>query len=68
MDNYLAGGQEFMYPGAGDPAPPQDTKVLLLTLGGICATGFYNKNWCMGWLPLPKRNRDKEDAIVTNQN
>jgi hypothetical protein len=25
MDNYLAGGQEYMYPAAGDPMPPEDT-------------------------------------------
>lgn len=64
MTNYLAGGQEYMYPDAGDPMPPQDTKVLLLTTGGICCTGFYNRNWCMGWLPLPKRNKEKETQCV----
>ena len=29
--------------------------------GGICTTGTWNNNWCMGWLPLPKRNMTKED-------
>ena len=61
MNDYLAGGQEFFYPHAGDPAAPKDTKILLLTRGGICLTGFWNANWCLGWLPLPKRNMDKED-------
>jgi len=58
---YLAGGQEFLYPHAGDPKPPENTKLLLLTTGGICTTGIWNSNWCIGWLPLPKRNIQKED-------
>ncbi len=57
---YLAGGQEFYYPHAGDPKPPENTKLLLLTTGGICTTGVWNHNWCVGWLPLPKRNITKE--------
>jgi hypothetical protein len=28
---YFADGKEFLYPHAGDPSPPKDTKVLLLT-------------------------------------
>jgi hypothetical protein len=60
MTDYLAGGQEFMYPCAGDPMPPENTKVLLLTTGGVCTTGHWNRNWCLGWLPLPKRNMEKE--------
>jgi len=58
---YLAGGQEFNYPHAGDPPAPESTKLLLLTRGGICTTGTWNHNWCLGWLPLPKRNMAKED-------
>lgn len=61
MTDYLAGGHEFLYPHAGDPLPPENTKVLLLTCGGVCTTGSWNKHWCMGWLPLPKRNKEKED-------
>jgi len=60
-EQYLAGGSEFLYPKAGDPRPPMTTKILLLTQGGICTTGTWNNNWCMGWLPLPKRNMTKED-------
>jgi hypothetical protein len=59
---YFAGGQEFLYPHAGDPLPPVDTKVLLLSRGGICTTGYWGKHWCIGWLPLPKRNQQKEDV------
>ena len=61
MTDYLAGGAEFLYPHAGDAKPPMATKVLLLTRGGICTTGFWNNHWCMGWLPLPKRNMEKEN-------
>lgn len=58
---YLAGGQEFNYPHAGDPPAPENVKLLLLTRGGICTTGHWHRDWCMGWLPLPKRNMKKED-------
>ena len=61
MTDYLAGGQEYLYPKAGDPKPPLDTKVLLLTTGGVCIPGHWNDNWCLGWLPLPKRNKEKEN-------
>ena len=61
MTDYLAGGAEFMYPHAGDQPAPENVKVLLLTRGGICTTGFWNNHWCMGWLPLPKRNIKKEE-------
>jgi hypothetical protein len=57
----VTGGQEFLYPHAGDPPAPLDTKVLLLSKGGICTTGYWNATWCLGWLPLPKRNTEKED-------
>jgi len=57
---YFAGGQEFLYPHAGDALAPVDTKVLLLSRGGICTVGFWG-DWCIGWLPLPKRNKEKED-------
>lgn len=57
---YLAGGQEFYYPHAGDPLPPVGTKVLILTQGGVCTVGNWGMEWCVGWLPLPKRNMEKE--------
>lgn len=61
---YLAGGQAYFYPGAGDPVPPGGAKVLLLTVGGICVTG----NWCpdgrfLGWAPLPTRDKIKEATL-----
>lgn len=36
---YIAGGVQFYYPGAGDEAPPLSAKVLLLTVGGVCIVG-----------------------------
>ena len=61
MTDYLAGGAEFMYPHVGDPPAPENVKVLLLTRGGVCTTGHWHRDWCLGWLPLPKRNMKKED-------
>ena len=61
MTDYLAGGQEFFYPHAGDPPAPENVKVLLLTRGGVCTTGHWHRDWCLGWLPLPKRNMTKEN-------
>jgi len=62
---YFSGGQEFLYPHAGDPKPPSNTKVLLLSKGGICTVGYWGATWCIGWLPLPKRNMEKEDERHT---
>ena len=64
--SYQAGGQEFYYPSAGDPYPLEDHKVILLTKGGVCVVGTWNDYWYLGWLPLPKRNKDKETQC-TNQ-
>ena len=61
--NYFADGQEFYYPLAGDPKPPEDHKVILLTTGGVCVVGSWNEYWYLGWLPLPKRNKEKELQI-----
>jgi len=61
--NYFADGQEFLYPVAGDPRPPEDHKVILLTKGGVCVVGSWNDFFYLGWLPLPKRNKDKELQI-----
>jgi hypothetical protein len=58
-ERYFADGKEFLYPHAGDALAPRDTKVLLLSRGGICTVGFWG-DWCLGWLPLPKRNKEKE--------
>jgi hypothetical protein len=61
--SYQAGGQEFLYPSAGDPYPLEDHKVILLTKGGVCVVGTWNNYWYLGWLPLPKRNKQKEAQI-----
>jgi hypothetical protein len=63
MTQYQAGGEEFLYPSAGDPYPLEDHKVILLTKGGVCVVGTWNNYWYLGWLPLPKRNKDKETKI-----
>ena len=60
MTDYEAGGAEFLYPLAGDPYPKNKTKVLLLTVGGVCIVGSWDTKSCIGWLPLPKRNKEKE--------
>jgi len=61
--NYFADRQEFLYPVAGDPRPPEGHKVILLTKGGVCVVGSWNDFFYLGWLPLPKRNKDKELQI-----
>jgi len=65
---YFADGREFLYPHAGDPSPPKDTKLLILTRGGVCIVGFWGNEWCLGWLPLPKRNKEKEDREKVQSN
>ena len=65
MNGYIAGGEEFLYPGAGDPAPERsDAKVLLLTRAGICTVGHWTGDpFFLGWKPLPKRNKEKEARL-----
>lgn len=65
MTDYQAGveGGEYLYPRAGDPEPRKGAKVQLLTIGGIHTTGPWDAENNVGWLPLPKRNRQKEDVI-----
>jgi hypothetical protein len=61
---YVAGGPAYLYPAAGDKAPPASAKVLLLTEGGICITGTWGAgDHLLGWAPLPKRDRAKERII-----
>jgi hypothetical protein len=62
---YLAGGEEWLYPRAGDTTPPVHTKILILTRGGVAVIGIWNQD-DMAWLPLPKRNKDKEKMNETN--
>jgi hypothetical protein len=58
---YQAGGAEWLYPHDGDPLPESGAKVLLLTKGGIATVGVWNKDFTIGWLPLPKRNQTREE-------
>jgi hypothetical protein len=58
---------KFLYPAAGDPKPPGGSKVLLLTLGGICVTGTWDPRFCRGWHPLIGRDMEKE-AEIERQN
>ena len=60
---YQAGveGGEYLYPRAGDPEPRKGAKVQLLTEGGVHTTGpWTGSTFYIGWLPLPKRNKEKE--------
>lgn len=42
--------------------------VLLLTIGGVIARGHWGNTslgqYYLGWAPLPRRNRRREDEIV----
>jgi hypothetical protein len=62
--SYVAGGDAFLYPGAGDQVPPGGAKVLLLTQGGVCTIGQWsNDGFFLGWAPLPKRDKAKEARL-----
>ena len=63
--DYQAGGTEFLYPDAGDPAPTKGAKVNILTIGGISTTGPWDPSFCVGWAPLNTRNQDKEEMVHT---
>ena len=66
MKSYQTDGpvtSEYLYPGAGDPEPYKGAKVQLLTEGGIHTSGPWDNSFCVAWLPLPKRNKQKEDLI-----
>jgi hypothetical protein len=68
---YQAGteGGEYLYPRAGDPKPLKGAKVQLLTVGGVHTTGPWDDNgFYIGWLPLPKRNKRKEQDIQSTWN
>lgn len=64
---YHADGVMYLYPDAGDPLPEPGTKVQLLTTGGVHVTGYWYDKGYLGWLPLPKRDKDKEKMIGTNK-
>lgn len=58
----------YIYPQAGDPAPRKGAKVQLLTIGGIHTTGPWDDSgFYIGWLPLPKRDKDKEELIYASK-
>lgn len=64
IKGYVAGGDAFQYPAAGDKSPPDSAKVLLLTKGGVCIIGQWKPNdFYLGWAPLPKRDREKEKLL-----
>lgn len=68
---YQAGlqGGEYLYPDAGDPSPEDGAKVQLLTKGGVHTNGIWNDSGdYLGWLPLPKRNKRKEQEIQSMWN
>lgn len=64
--SYVAGKvDEYLYPGVGDKPPPGGADVHLLTVGGICVRGTWvNDGRFLGWAPLPKRNKEKEQALL----
>lgn len=66
MTKYQAGGAEFLYPHIGEEMPVGGAKVLLLTKGGVCTVGAWDASFCIGWLPLPKRNQKKEESCLLN--
>lgn len=64
VKEYVAGGDSFQYPQAGDPPPPGGAKVLLLTRGGICVQGPWSDDGrYLGWAPLPLRDKVKEATL-----
>lgn len=45
--------------------PPKDTKIFLLTFGGIALVGRWGAD-CVAWRPLFKRDKDKEKSLNLN--
>lgn len=63
--SYVAGGDEYNYPGLGDPKPPGGADVLLLTIGGVCIRGKWKDDGnVIGWAPMPKRNHERERQLL----
>lgn len=63
---YYAGKvDEYLYPALGDALPPHGADVHLLTKGGICVRGPWTGDGrYLGWAPLPKRNHEREAALL----
>lgn len=65
VKGYVAGGDCYLYPAAGDKPPPKGADVLLLTVGHICIRGKWtNDGSVIGWAPFPKRDKDKEKLLL----
>lgn len=62
---YLAAGATFFYPELGEQRAPGGADVMLLTTGGVAVRGCWSDDGrYLGWAPLPKRDRQKEDALM----
>lgn len=62
--SYLAGGQTYFYPGAGDPLPPGGADVHLININdGMCLRGKWDPSRFHGWAPLPMRDKSKEAKL-----
>lgn len=61
---YLAGGEEWLYPAAGDEPAPLNTKIFILTVGNTATVGVWRPEMGdKGWRHLFKRNKEKEKQI-----
>lgn len=51
---YVAGDvPDWIHP--DDEAPPLGTKILILTIGGVCTIGTWSRDeGAIAWRPLPK--------------
>ena len=56
MKDYLAGGTTWVYP--DQQQAPLNTKILLLTEGGIAVIGHWYKG-AVAWHPLPLRDKTR---------
>lgn len=57
LKTYVAGVAAYHYPILGEELPPGGAKVLLLTVGTVCAIGSWSENEKdLAWSPLPLRS------------
>ncbi len=65
---YVADGEFYRYPGAGDKPPPGGARVNLLTRDGVCVQGPWSDDGrYLGWAPLHRRDKAKEARIDDRQ-